>query len=156
MKDFQSNLKPKAHCEGNQDKCNAEGCPLFGTLGVVSRDGKRRIKGCGDPTARGKRNRSKGDSKARKARTALGIGGVNSRHEEHWGGAVRVEVKAGAQINPIATRYLLAEQQSEQHRAIGDNRPFMLVAMPDGMKDGLIVMRISQFITLTGTAVQTL
>ena len=156
MKDFQSNLKPKAYCEGNQDKCNAEGCPLFGTLGVVSRDGNRRIKGCGDPTARGKRNRSKGDSKARKARQALGIGGVNSRHEEHWGGAVRVEVKAGAQINPIATRYLLAEQQSEQHRAIGDNRPFMLVAMPDGMKDGLIVMKISSFITLTGTAVQTM
>ena len=156
MKDFQSNLKPKADCEGNQDKCNASGCPLFGTLGVVSRDGQRRIKGCGDPTARGKRNRSKGDSKARKARKALGIGGVNSRHEEHWGGAVRVEVKAGAQINPIATRYLLAEQQSEQHRAIGDNRPFMLVAMPDGMNDGLIVMKISSFITLTGTAVQTL
>ena len=156
MKDFQSNLKPKADCEGNQDKCNASGCPLFGTLGVVSRDGQRRIKGCGDPTARGKRNRSKGDSKARKARQALGIGGVNSRHEEHWGGAVRVEVKAGAQINPIATRYLLAEQQSEQHRAIGDNRPFMLVAMPDGMNDGLIVMKISSFITLTGTAVQTL
>jgi hypothetical protein len=156
MKDFQSNLKPKADCEGNQDKCNASGCPLFGTLGVVSRDGQRRIKGCGDPTARGKRNRSKGDSKARKARQALGIGGVNSRHEEHWGGAVRVEVKAGAQINPIATRYLLAEQQSEQHRAIGDNRPFMLVAMPDGMNDGLIVMKISSFITLTGTAVQTM
>ena len=156
MKDFQSNLKAKADCEGNKDKCNAEGCPLFGTLGVVSRDGNRRIKGCGDPTARGKRNRSKGDSKARKARQALGIGGVNSRHEEHWGGAVRVEVKAGAQINPIATRYLLAEQQSEQHRAIGDNRPFMLVAMPDGMKDGLIVMRISQFVILTGTAVQTM
>lgn len=156
MKEFKSNLKPKAECEGNREKCNASGCPLFGTLGVVGRDGNRRIKGCGDPTARGKRNRSKGDAKARKARQALGIGGVNSRHEEHWGGAVRVEVKAGAQINPIATRYLLAEQQSEQHRAIGDNRPFMLVAMPDGMTDGLIVMKISSFITLTGTAVQTM
>ena len=106
--------------------------------------------------ARGKRNRTKGDTKARKARQALGIGGVNSRHEEVWGGAVRVEVKAGAQINPIATRYMLAEQQSEQHRPIGDNRPFMLVAMPDGMVDGLIVMRISSFVTFTGTDIQTM
>jgi hypothetical protein len=155
MSDYQNNLKAKADCEGNQEKCNAQGCPLFGTLGVLGRDGNRRIKGCGDPTARGKRNRSKGDNKARKARKALGIGGVNSRHEEHWGGAVRVEVKAGAQINPIATRYLLAEQQSEAQRPIGDHRPFMLVAMPDGMSDGLIVMKISSFVTLTGIGLET-
>jgi hypothetical protein len=155
MSDYQNNLKAKANCEGNQEKCNAQGCPLFGTLGVLNRDGNRRIKGCGDPTARGKRNRSKGDNKARKARKALGIGGVNSRHEEHWGGAVRVEVKAGAQINPIATRYLLAEQQSEQQRPIGDHRPFMLIAMPDGMSDGLIVMKISSFVTLTGIGLET-
>jgi hypothetical protein len=38
----------------------------------------------------------------------------------------------------------LAEQQSEQHRPIGDNRPFILVAMPDDMNDGLVVMRLSQ------------
>jgi hypothetical protein len=154
MKDTTNLLKEKNECEGNQEKCNATGCPLFGTLGKVNRDGKRRIKGCGDPVARGKRNRTKGDTKARKARQALGIGGVNSRHEEVWGGAVRVEVKAGAQVNPIATRYMLAEQQSEAQRPIGDNRPFMLVAMPDGMVDGLIVMRISQFVTFTGTDIQ--
>ncbi len=73
----------------------------------------------------------------------LGIAGANTRHEELWGGAVRVEVKAGAQIEPIATRYRLAEQQSEQHRAIGDIRPFVLVTMPDGERDGLVVLRLS-------------
>ena len=138
----------KGDCKGNKDKCNTAGCPLYGNLGKVNRDGKRRIKGCGDPTARGKRNRSKGDSKARKARKTLGIGGVNSRHEELWGGDIRVEVKAGAQVKPLATRYLLAEQQSEHHRPMGDTRPFALIAMPDGMSDGLVVMRLSAFAQL--------
>jgi len=73
----------------------------------------------------------------------LGIAGANTRHEELWGGAVRVEIKAGAQIEPIATRFRAAEQQSEQHRALGDIRAFVLVAMPDGESDGLAVMRVS-------------
>ena len=73
----------------------------------------------------------------------LGIAGANTRHEELWGGVLRVEIKAGAQIEPIATRYRAAEQQSEQHRAIGDIRPFVLVAMPDGESDGLAIMRLS-------------
>lgn len=73
----------------------------------------------------------------------LGIAGANTRHEELWGGAMRVEMKAGAQVSPIVTRYRNAEQQSEQHRAIGDIRPFVLIAMPDGESDGLAVMRLS-------------
>lgn len=140
----------KGECQGNKDKCNADGCPKFGTLGRPARDGKRRIKGCGDPVARGKRNRAKGDSKARRARKQLGIGGANTRHEEHWGGDLRVEMKAGAQVTPIWTRYLAAETQSQQHRAVGDPRPFALVAMPDGITDGLVVMRLSSFAQLFG------
>ena len=140
----EENLKPKADCEGNRDKCSNDACPLFGTLGKAGRDGKRRVKGCNDPVARGKRNRAKGDSKARRARKTLGIAGANTRHEEHWGGAFRVEIKAGKQIEPIWTRYLLAEGQSEQARALGDIRPFLMIAMPDGSSDGLIVGRMSQ------------
>ena len=139
----ESNLKPKAECEGNRDKCSVYSCPLFGTLGTAGRDGKRRVKGCGDPVARGKRNRAKGDAKARRARKSLGIGGANTRHEEHWGGAFRIEVKAGKQIDPIWTRYLLAETQSEQARPVGDPRPFVMVAMPDGSTDGLVIGRLS-------------
>jgi hypothetical protein len=139
----ESNFKPMADCEGNRDKCTNERCPLYGVLGRVGRDGKRRVAKCGDPAARGKRNRAKGDAKARRARKTLGIGGANTRHEEHWGGAFRVEVKAGKQIAPIWTRYLLAEQQSEQARAIGDPRPFIMVAMPDNTTDGLIIGRLS-------------
>jgi hypothetical protein len=140
----------KGECQGDQERCNATGCPKFGTLGRVGRDGKRRIKGCGDPRARGKRNRAKGDSKARRARKQLGIAGANTRHEELWGGDLRVEVKAGAQVQPIATRYFAAEQQSQQHKAIGDPRPFALIAMPDGMTEGLVVMRLSKFKQLFG------
>jgi len=136
-------LKPKADCEGNRDRCTNASCPLFGTLGTAGRDGKRRVKGCGDPVARGKRNRAKGDAKARRARKALGISGANTRHEEHWGGAFRVEVKAGKQIEPIWTRFLRAETQSEQARPVGDLRPFLMVAMPDGSNDGLVVGRLS-------------
>ena len=134
----------KGECQGRRDRCTLnDNCPKFGLLGRASRDGKRRVKGCGDPVARGKRNRTKGDDKARRARKMLGIAGANTRHEELWGGAFRVEVKAGAQIEPIATRYRNAEQQSEQHRPIGDPRPFILVAMPDGQQDGLCVVRLS-------------
>ena len=139
------NLKPKADCEGNKDKCNADGCPLFGTLGVASKDGKRRVKGCGDPVARGKRNRAKGDSKARAARKKLGIPGANSRHEEVWGGIVRVEMKAGKQVGPIATRFDEARAQSEAARPIGDVRPFVMVAMPDGTTEGIVLLSLSDF-----------
>jgi hypothetical protein len=134
----------KGECQGNADRCTlGDGCPKFGLLLRESRDGKRRIKGCGDPVARGKRNRAKGDSKARRARKMLGIAGANTRHEELWGGALRVEMKAGAQIEPIATRFRAAYAQSQTSRSVGDIRPFVLVAMPDGESDGLAVMRLS-------------
>ena len=143
-------LERKGECEGKQDKCNAVGCPKFGTLGRAGNDGARRIKNCGDPTARGKRNRAKGDSKARRARKQLGIQGANTRHEELWGGDLRVEVKSGAQVNPIWTRYLLAENQSKQLKPVGDARPFALIAMPDDTREGIVVMRLSSFAQLFG------
>lgn len=141
----------KGECQGDKDKCNNTGCPIFGTLGRAGSDGNRRIKGCGDPRARGKRNRAKGDSKARRARKQLGIGGANTRHEELWGGDLRVEVKAGKQVAPIWTRYLAAEGQSKQGRAIGDPRPFALIAMPDDTNEGLVIMRLSSFAQLFGS-----
>jgi hypothetical protein len=133
----------KGECQGRRERCSlGEACPKFGLLGKAGRDGKRRVKGCGDPVARGKRNRAKGDAKARRARKLLGIAGANTRHEELWAGAVRVEVKSGAQVSPIATRYAAAERQSEAQRPIGDIRPFVMVVMPDGERDGLCVLRL--------------
>lgn len=143
-------LPRKGECEGNKEKCGLASCPLFGTLGKMGRDNKRRVKTCGDAVARGKRNRRKGDSKARRARKQLNLGGANTRHEELWGGDLRVEVKAGAQVAGIWTKYLLAEGQSKQQRSIGDPRPFALIAMPDGTNEGLVVMRLSNFAQLFG------
>ncbi len=141
----------KGECQGDASRCALKDkCPVFGLLLKPGRDGKRRVKGCGDPSARGKRNRAKGDSKARRARKRLGIGGANTRHEEHWGGHLRLEVKAGSQVEPIATRFNAAEKQSAQAKAIGDIRPFVMVAMPDGTQDGIVLMRLSQFALLFG------
>jgi hypothetical protein len=123
------------------------GCGLFGT---PRKRPLGHIRNCKCPKCQGKRNRSKGDAKALKARKTLGIGGANTRHEELWGGDIRVEVKAGAQVNPIVTRYIAAERQSEHHRPTADVRPFVFIAMPDGMSDGLIVMRLSAFAKYTG------
>ena len=141
----------KGECQGNQDKCNADGCPKFGLLLKPARDGKRRIKGCNDPAARGKRNRTKGDSKARVARRKLGLaatGNAGTRHEEHWGGMFRVEVKAGAQVSPIATRFYQAKGQSDEAKALGDIRPFAMIAMPDGTSDGIVLMTLEEFAQL--------
>jgi hypothetical protein len=135
----------KGECEGNKDKCSIGDCPKFGLLGRPGRDDKRRVRGCGDPAARGKRNRSKGDSKARRARKKLGLGGHLTRHEENWGGAFRTEIKAGAQVGPIATRFTAARAQSEAARSVGDIRPFVMVAMPDGTNKGIVLMDLDDF-----------
>jgi hypothetical protein len=89
-----------------------------------------------------------GDAKARKARKALGIAGANTRHEEHWGGRFRVEVKAGAQVSPIATRFYQAKGQSDEAKALGDIRPFAMIAMPDGTSDGIVLMTLDEFAEL--------
>lgn len=147
MSEHVNYLKPMGECQGNQDRCTLakEGrCPIYGTLLKPTRsDGKQRVRLCGDPQARGKRDRSKGDRKAATARKALGAMGANSRHEEHWGGGLRIEAKAGAQVGPIFTRYQAAKNQSEASRPIGDNRPFVMAAMPD-RGPGLLVVEIGE------------
>lgn len=131
-------MLPDDFLPGPQKADCACGCGLFGRPGKIGH-----VKGCPCASCRGRRVRTKGDTKARTVRKTLGLPGANSRHEEVWGGPVRVEVKAGAQIKPAWTAYLRCEQQSEQHRPLGDNRPFVAVAMPDGMKDGLVMVRLS-------------
>lgn len=136
----------KIECEGNRDRCTGDACPIFGTAMVKTfRDGKRRVRGCDDPTARGARNKRKGGSKQAAAVRALGIprSNLSPGHEEFLGGAVRVEVKAGRQVGPIETRYSDYEAQSEAARPVGDHRPFCAIAMPDGWSDGIVLVRLS-------------
>ena len=82
------------------------------------------------------------------ARRKLGLaatGNAGSRHEEHWSGALRIEAKAGAQVQPIATRFYAAKSQSDAAKALGDIRPFAMVAMPDGKSDGIVLMTLDEF-----------
>lgn len=106
---------------------------------------------------RGANNRRKGMKKQRMARKVLEqVSGVESAarfssltsNEESWRLPVRVEVKAGKQVGPIETRWTAAEKQSENNthspKSVGDTRPFVMVAMPDGWSDGLVICRLSQ------------
>lgn len=126
MKEFTGSI-PK-----DQGPCGC-GCSAFGTYRVKAwTNGVRCVRSCKScAPCRGKRSRSKGDAKAAKVRRALNATGVATRHEEGWGGALRIESKAGAQVGPIATRYLAAKAQSEAQRPVGDHRPFVMAASPD-------------------------
>lgn len=126
-------LKTKAECG-----C---GCSLFGT---PKKNGH--VRGCHCVSCRNRNNKRKGQSKQRAGAKAVGItiNRLGAGHEENYGGALRVEVKAGAQVGPIDTRYRNARRQSDAARSIGDNRPFAMLAMPDGMSDGYLIVRTDE------------
>lgn len=128
--------------------CATEGCGLDKCRAVGQPTKTGHPRGCVCPRCIGKRNKRKGQSKQAKATTALGIprSSISPGHEEFLGGTVRVEVKAGAQIKPCVTAYLRMEAQSEQARPIGDHRPFVGVAMPDGASWGLVMIRTDKLV----------
>ena len=125
-----------------------DGCGLFGT---PTRNGH--VRGCKGPPGQpcrsciGRRSKIKGRTKQRAAQVALGMVGpgtmLGPNHEENWMGKLRVEVKAGAQVRPAATAFRRMRDQSEASRPIGDNRPFLGIAMPDGQRDGIVLCRLS-------------
>lgn len=107
---------------------------------------------------RGRLNKQKGHRKQSLARKALedlfeteALFHGRKANEEAWTHLpVRVEVKAGKQVGPIETRFLAAEKQAATAKATGDPRPFVYVAMPDGMTDGLFICRLSVVKELLG------
>ena len=107
---------------------------------------------------RGRLNKQKGHRKQSIARKALeDLFGAEAlfhgrkANEEAWTHLpVRVEVKAGAQVKPIETRFLAGEKQADTAKATGDPRPFVFIAMPDGMTDGLFICRLSTLKELLG------
>ena len=107
---------------------------------------------------RGRINKQKGHRKQSLARKALeDLFGAEAlfhgrkANEEAWTHLpVRVEVKAGAQVKPIETRFLAAEKQSAAAKATGDPRPFVYIAMPDGTSDGFFLCRLSVLKELLG------
>ena len=111
---------------------------------LCSDTGKRRSE-CDCRACTGRRSSRKGRQGQRQARTALRLNPERFKgregNEESWRARVRVEVKSGRQVQPIATRYVAARNQSDNHRAIGDLRPFVMVAVPDGSDELVIVAR---------------
>jgi len=128
------NLKPKAECEGDRERCTlaASGaCPLFGTLLAKQwRDGRRRIRGCGDLAYRNSINAKKGKRQELKIRKRLGI--LASGDESTWGGPTRIESKKGSQVAAPVARIEAAWAQSENERPIGDTRPTEIILGRDG------------------------
>jgi hypothetical protein len=137
----QSFFKEQGPCE-----CGTDGCELWGTLKKENRAGVRCVRGCRCRSCIGRASKRMGGRKQAKAVTALGIprSSLHPGHEEFLGGSIRVEVKSGAgDCKPAWTRYTACEAQSEQHRPIGDHRPFCAVLMPPGESDGVVLVRLS-------------
>ncbi len=131
----------KGKCQGKQDKCVREDCPLVGSLLRPNKDGKQRIKNCGDPVARGGRARRKGKRAQRAVANKLGIpSGIDGGNEETWRSALRIEVKQGKQVQAAVTAFRRTRDQSEQSRPTGDNRPFMGVVVHEGLEVCLIAL----------------
>ena len=107
---------------------------------------------------RGRLNKQKGHRKQSLARKALeelfgaeALFHGRKANEDAWTHLpIRVEVKAGAQVKPIETRFLAAEEQATAAKATGDPRPFCYIAMPDGTTDGLFICRLSVLKELLG------
>lgn len=149
----------KGECQGNREKCGANGCPLFGTLGRPSRDGLRRIRGCNDPTARGKRSRTKGLSKQRTARKRLGVAPSNKfgdANEENWQDTLFAnEVKSGKQTGTVVTAWdrIDAQVRSNESDYGSRRKPTRAILMPDDWgKEGLVIIKLSTWQELVAPA----
>jgi len=118
-----------------------------GMQGMGQKTVKKR-EGWSDNQKRGLTNKNKGRRKQNLARKKLKIPDTKFRsqmgNEESWQGEVRVEVKAGKQVQTLWTKYLKAKEQSDANTRIGDTRPFMFVAMPDGTSNGLVVVELDK------------
>lgn len=138
------------------------GCGIEGVYRTKTwRDQTRCVRLCKCLRCRGSRNRTRGldrQSKAAKALAVPQVGAMRPGEESCWPGTVRVEVKSGAQCRPAETAYRKAEAQAENARAIGDNRP--LVVIIDGQSHGehygpIVMFRLKQIESVvTGLAEQ--
>ena len=135
-----------SYAKTNQGDCGC-GCGLYGTLKRAWSNGQQCVaRRCKCKRCTGGASGKLGRRKQSKAATALGIprSSIHPGHEEHFGGALRVEVKSGkADTGPAFTAFLRCETQSEASRPIGDHRPFAAVLMPQDTSDGLLICRLS-------------
>jgi len=103
---------------------------------------------CKCRTCINRRNQAKGKRKQNLAKKKLGIEANKfygaDAHEENWRTGLRVEVKAGKQVNPLATVFYKSKAQSDaSHKAIGTgSKPFIQVSMPDNSTKGIVSFEI--------------
>jgi hypothetical protein len=106
-------------------------------------------KDCHCTKCRNRRNRAKGRTKQNIVRKKLNIPSNRfhgaDAHEENWIAGFRAEVKAGKQIQPLATAFYKAKAQSDaNHKSIGSqSKPFIHIAMPDGTTNGIISFELN-------------
>ena len=92
----------------------------------------------------GRRSRRSGMTKQRAAKKTLerltgteaGRYSSQTGNEENWRLSIRAEVKSGKQVEPVRRKYEDARGQSDASKAVGDPRPFVFVAVPDGWPAG--------------------
>ena len=129
-----------------------------GLQGMGQKTVKNR-EGWSDNQKLGLTNKNKGRRKQNLARKKLNIPDTKFRsqmgNEESWKGEVRVEVKAGKQVQTLWTKYLKAKEQSDTNTSIGDTRPFLFVAMPDGTSNGLVVMELDKLEEIVFALIET-
>lgn len=98
----------------------------------------------------GRRARGKGKKKQRDARKSMekvfGVAGkyaTQTGDEENWRMRVRAEVKSGGMAKTVDTFYRKCRGQADRPevKAEGDTRPFVAIAMPDGLPYGYLVVR---------------
>lgn len=116
-----------------------DGCGKFGRP-VKRRKGH--VRGCPCRSCLNGRNSSEGKARHRKFAKLAGIHttGFNTSQEEAWTDPFRWEVKSGAQVQPIITRYLLARAQSDEATAIGNVKPFAFGVKPTRGGDPSLVV----------------
>ena len=132
-----------------------------GRSGIGQPNSKKRMAGkcpktneiktkCQCRTCINRRNRAKGRRKQNLARKKLGIPdnrfhGADA-HEENWATGLRVEVKAGKQVEPLSKIFYKSKTQSDvSHQAFGGmSKPFIQVSMPDGSTKGIVSFELDE------------
>lgn len=73
--------------------------------------------------------------------------GASNYDEEMWNSAVQFEVKAGKQVDKIASLFFRVEDDTRgkinRTSGLKNDKPFAMICMPKGTGDGLLVTRLT-------------
>lgn len=121
-----------------------DGCGKFGR--PTKRAGH--VRGCPCRSCLNGRNSKGGKARHRKFASKAGLitTPFATSQEEAWRDPLRWEVKSGAQVEAIITRFEAARAQSEASRPIGDSRPFAMGAVPrEGARPSVVILAVEDW-----------